>query len=160
MNNNWIVWLTILVMLVGVAGTFLPILPGLVMIFCAALAYGIYDNFNQISPYIIIVLGILTAFGTGVDYFAGAVGAKQSGASKAGSWGAVLGGLVGLFFFPWGIIFFPPVGVILGELAVGKSLQQAIRAAWGTCLGLLGGAVAKILIALLMTGLFIWDLFI
>lgn len=155
--GDWVLWVTVVLMLIGVAGTILPLLPGLALIFLSGLGYGIYDRFQHVSPVVIVVLAVLTALGLGVDYFAGVVGAKSSGASKYGTWGALLGGVLGIFFLPWGVLIFPPAGVITGELIAGKNWSQAVTTAWGTCLGMLGGAVAKVLLAVLMTGLFIWD---
>jgi len=155
--GDWVFWVAIVLMLIGVAGTILPLLPGLALIFLTGLGYGIYDKFQHVSPAVTAVLAVLTVLGLGVDYFAGVVGAKSSGASKSGTWGALLGGILGVLFLPWGVLIFPPAGAIIGELIAGKDPRQAVTTAWGTCLGMLGGAVAKLLLAVLMTGLFIWD---
>lgn len=153
---EWQFWLALIVMIVGIVGTVLPILPGLILIFGAALAYGIFDKFQHITPTVLVILGLLTIVGIALDYFAGVIGAKHYGASKYGTWGAIIGAVAGLFLFPFGLLIFPPLGVIIGEMLSGKQLEQAISSAWGTCLGMLGGAVAKIGIGVIMTGIFIW----
>lgn len=154
---NWVFWVSVLLMLIGVLGTILPLLPGLILIFVTALGYGIYDHFQHISPVMLVVLAVLTGLGLSVDYFAGVIGAKSSGASRYGIWGALLGGILGILFLPWGVLLFPPAGAIIGELIAGKNWSEAVASAWGTCLGMMGGAIAKVLLALLMTGLFIWE---
>ena len=154
---NWVLMVSVLLMLIGVVGTIVPLLPGLVLIFLTALGYGIYDQFQHISPAVILVLAVLTVLGLSMDYIAGLIGAKRSGASKYGMWGALLGGILGVFFLPWGVLLFPPAGAIIGEIIAGKDWNAAITSAWGTCLGMFGGAVTKFILALLMTGMFIWD---
>lgn len=153
---GWQFWLALVVMIVGIAGTVIPVLPGLILVFCAAFAYGIFDAFQHITPTVLVILGFLTVVGIAVDYFAGVIGAKRFGASRYGTWGAIIGGVAGVFVLPFGLLLFPPLGVILGEMLSGKPLEQAISSAWGTCLGMLGGTVAKVGIGLLMTGIFVW----
>lgn len=154
---DWVLWLAIVLMFAGIAGTFLPIIPGLPLIFFTALAYGFYDGFKHVSAWVMVFLLILTALGQGVDYFAGVLGAKRYGASKYGTYGALFGGLLGILFLPWGLLLFPPIGAVVGELISGSDLDKALNCAWGTCLGMLGGAVAKVIIAVIMTGTFIWE---
>lgn len=153
---EWQFWVALTVMLVGIIGTVLPVLPGLILIFCSALVYGIFDAFQHITPGVLVVIGLLTILGLALDYFAGVIGAKRYGASRYGIWGAIIGAIAGLFFFPFGLGLFPPLGVIIGEVLGGKKVEQAISSAWGTCLGMLGGAVAKIGIGVIMTGIFVW----
>ncbi|HEX3033095.1 MAG TPA: DUF456 family protein [Bacillota bacterium] len=156
---EWQFWAALTVMVIGVVGTVVPLIPGLVLIFGSALAYGIFDAFIHITPGVMIVLGLLTGLGLALDYFAGVIGAQRFGASRYGTWGAVIGAVAGLVFLPFGpfgIIVLPAVGVVLGEVLAGNSLEKALASAWGTCMGMLGGAVAKIGIGILMIGIFIW----
>jgi hypothetical protein len=68
--------------------------------------------------------------------------------------GAVLGGLVGIFFGPLGIILGPFVGAVLAELSLRRDWASAQRAGLGATLGLVLGAVAKLALAGAMLGIF------
>jgi uncharacterized protein len=82
------------------------------------------------------------------------VGAKQLGASSRGVFGAVVGAVIGLFFSLPGILFGPFLGALVFELAGRREFKDAARAGLGATLGLLAGAVGKLLCCLLMMGLF------
>jgi uncharacterized protein YqgC (DUF456 family) len=66
----------------------------------------------------------------------------------------VLGGVVGLFFAPIGILIGPFAGALLAELSLRRDLEAARRAGFGATLGLLLGSVAKLGLACLMIGIF------
>nr|WP_054695863.1 DUF456 family protein [Syntrophomonas palmitatica] len=92
--------LAIILMLVGVAGTVLPALPGVVLVFLTAAAYGWYEGFHQIKANYLMILAGLTLLSVLVSYASAVWGAKYFGSSKAGTWGAVIGVIAGIFFFP------------------------------------------------------------
>lgn len=155
-----LVWiLTALLMLAGLVGTVVPLVPGAALIVAgAALHQGMLPDGASIGwGWVIVLLG-LTVLSGGVDIVAGALGAKRFGASKWGALGGLLGAIVGLFFALPGLILGPIVGVVLAELLVArKEWRAAARASWGTILGTLLGALGKLVIAVLMVTLF-WAL--
>ena len=91
----------------------------------------------------------------GIDFVAGMVGARKLGASRRGMIGAVLGGLVGLFFSLPGIVLGPFLGALLLEYWGGRPLKEATQAGVGTLLGLVAGVFGKIACCLLMIMLFV-----
>ena len=100
-------------------------------------------------------LVLLTLLSYGVEFAGGYFGAKRFGATKWGTFGAMLGAIVGLFFpFP-GLIIAPIVGAVAGELLAGKHLVSAGRAGWGTLLGNLAGMLGKLTIGLVMVSWFL-----
>jgi len=112
------------------------------------------NEYQRVGTGWLLVIGALGAFGVLVDFMAGVLGAKRVGASKAALWGASLGTVAGMFFGIPGLILGPFVGALLGELASGKSVLRSAHVGVGTWLGLLFGTLVKLVISLLMIGMF------
>lgn len=141
--------IALLFILVGIAGTILPILPGVAMIFVAIAAYGWYEGFQSITAGYLMVLAGLTILSMLVDYLSTYLGAKHFDSSRLGMWGAVLGSLLGIFLFPpLGIIVCPWLGALGGELVQGHDLRKAMRSGLGAVIGLFSGVVFKVLIGM------------
>ena|SRR5690606_19905574 len=134
--------------LVGILGSFLPVLPGpplswlgLLMLY---LTKSVPDNWW--------VLGItlfLTLLVTVLDYVVPAMGTKRFGGTKAGMWGTVIGLLVAIFvpiFGPFGIIIWPFIGALVGELLNKANQKTALKAAFGSFLGFLTGTFMKLVL--------------
>jgi uncharacterized protein YqgC (DUF456 family) len=143
-----------LLILVGVAGTVLPALPGLPLVFAGMLLAAWAGGFEQVGAGVLALLGILTVLSLGVDFLATAMGAKRVGASRLAVAGAVVGTFAGLFFGPIGLIAGPFVGALCGELIHGREVRQATRVGFGTWVGILLGTALKIGLAFAMLGLF------
>ncbi len=146
--------LSVVLVMIGLAGLILPALPGLPLVFAGMLLAAWAGGFEVIGWVTLVVLGLLTLLSVGVDIFATLVGAKRVGASRKALIGAVLGTVVGIFFGPLGILIGPFVGALLGELWHGRVLGQAARVGLGTWLGILLGTVLKLGLAFTMLGLF------
>lgn len=146
--------LALLVMLVGLVGSVLPILPGAPIILIAAILHRLYFGANGASTLVLVLMAIFTLLSFGFDYLASMFGAKKLGATWRGVLGAVIGGVVGIFFNLPGIILGPFIGAVLFELAGGRQVKHAARAGLGAMLGLLAGAVGKLAICVAMIGLF------
>lgn len=154
MNTDTVVLgLAIILMLVGVAGTILPALPGVLLIFLTVAAYGWYEGFHTISAHYLVILAGLTLLSMLVHYLSAVWGARHYGSSKYGSWGAIIGMLLGIFIFPpLGIFIGAFLGALLGEYITCNQLEKAARAGLGTIVGLFSGMVFNLLLAL---GMFI-----
>ncbi len=149
--NTVAVIITIVLILVGIAGTFVPILPGIPLIFVAIAAYGWYDGFQVITASYLAVLAGLALLSLFVDYLATYLGAKHFDSSKVGMWGAVLGGVAGIFIIPpLGLLICPWLGAILGELLQGHDLKKALRSGFGAVIGLFSGIVVKVIVGVAM----------
>ncbi len=152
--------LAVIMMLVGIAGTVLPALPGLPLVFAGMLLAAWAGDFNEVSGWTIAVLALLTLLSLGIDLMATALGAKRVGASKPALVGAVLGTFAGLMFGIVGIFVGPFVGALLGELVWlrgvgGKELGKATKVGLGTWLGIVVGTILKLGVAFVMVGLFL-----
>src|SRR5919109_1991889 len=141
-------FLTILLFAIGLIGTIAPILPGTTIILAAAIIHRVMlGRDKSIGWQTIIVLVLLTLATYALDVLAGYFGAKYFGATKWGTFGAVLGALVGLFFGIIGLFAGPVIGAVAGEFIAGKRMIDAGRAGWGSLLGNLGGMIGKLIIA-------------
>ena len=142
--------LAALLVIAGLAGTMLPIIPGLPLMFGGLLLAAWLDNFNHLGAISLIIMALLTALGLVIDFFAGLLGAKASGASSQALWGAFIGGIVGMFFGLAGVLLGPLVGAIIGEFIARKDAFQAGKVGIGTFIGFIVGAVAKVACAFAM----------
>jgi uncharacterized protein len=149
----WIV--AVLLIVVGVAGTVLPALPGVPLIFGGVLLAAWIGDFQRISVFTVVVLAILAVLGIVIDYVAAAISAKRAGASRQGIIGAAIGTLAGVFTGLWGLLFMPLMGAAIGEFIAHKDALRAGKVGAATWFGLLVGTAIKLAIAFTMVGVFI-----
>ena len=147
-----------ILILVGVLGSFLPVLPGPPIswlgLLLLHLTKAVPDNWWFLGITLVFALLI-----TVMDYVIPAMGTKKFGGSKAGMIGTVVGLLVAIFFpilGPFGIIIWPFVGALVGELSNKADQKTALKAAFGSFLGFLTGTFMKFLITIIYAGLFTW----
>jgi len=151
MNTFW--WcLTIFLMLAGLAGTVLPLVPGAILILVGAAVN--HFAIGSVGWGTLVVLTLLAILTQVLDFVSGAAGAKWFGATPWGAIGGILGAIVGLFFGLPGLFIGPLAGAIAGELIGGKGLLPAGKSGWGTFLGTTAGLIGKLAIAVLMIGWF------
>ncbi|HSF83514.1 MAG TPA: DUF456 domain-containing protein [Anaerolineales bacterium] len=136
--NISIFWLTQLFMLVGLFGLVVPIFPGTVIIWLAALGYGLVTGFGTLGTVLFVIITLLMLAGTIVDNLFMGAGARKGGASWLTIGIALLAGVLGtLFFPPLGGLIAAPLAVLLLEAYRTRSLEkgwQALRglaAGWG-----------------------------
>jgi len=147
-----------LIVIAGLAGTVIPALPGVPLVFAGLFVGAWIGNFETIGWITIGVLALLALVAWAVDFLAGALGARYLGASSRAFWGATLGAIAGIFFGLPGIVLGPFIGAVLGELSGGSDLIQSGRAGIGAWLGMVVATAAKLTIAFLMIGLVIFQL--
>jgi uncharacterized protein YqgC (DUF456 family) len=148
-----------MLILIGLLGVILPILPGIPLSWLGLFIYAVGTGFERISVTTVVVFFVLMLVSLAIDFFAPMLGAKKYKSSKLGVFGAFVGITVGIFFGIWGIILGPFIGALLGELISGKDTKQAFSSAWGTFIGMLLGSLLKMIIILVMAGFFIASLF-
>lgn len=140
--------------LIGLAGAVVPILPGVPLVFAGMLLAAWADHFQHVGGWTLTLLGVLGVLALLVDFVAGLFGARRVGASTRALWGASLGTLVGLFFGLPGLLLGPFAGAVAGELSVGSQVEKAAKVGIGTWLGLLFGTLAKLALCFTMLGVF------
>jgi uncharacterized protein len=141
-------FLTLGLMLVGLVGTVVPLVPGTILILCGAVLN--YFVLHSIGWPTLVALTLMMIVAQTLDIMSGSLGAKWFGATRWGAIGAILGAIVGLFFGLPGILIGPLAGALIGELLGGKGLLPAGRSSWGTLLGTTAGIVGKFTIGVLM----------
>ncbi len=187
--NEPILWITLLIMLVGLLGSVLPGLPGVPLIFAAALVYAYVTDFEVVGALVLVLLGLFALLAFVADFLSTAYGARRFGASNWGTAGGAIGGLVGALggtlFFGVGALFGLLAGTIVGVF-VGEYLRRrkqassvserrrvrsvrgggrgdwrrTSRAAGGVLVGYLFGAVAQGVLGLLSVIVFVVALFV
>lgn len=140
--------------LVGLLGTVLPVLPGLPVMFAGMLLAAWADGFQRIGVWTLVLLGLLLAISIAVDVLSSILGAKRVGASNKALFGAGLGGFVGIFFGIPGLLAGPFVGAAIGEMAHGREWREASKVGFGTWVGLALGAALKLALAFSMLAIF------
>lgn len=149
---EWL-WITvgIILCLLGIAGSILPVLPGPPLNYAALVILHVTRihefSYKFLAGWLFITLVVVV-----LDYLIPIYGAKLSGGSKKGVWGATIGLLIGIFFFPpFGMILWSFIGAVLGEMLEGKALDIALKAGTGTFLGFIAGTIVKLIVSLIMT---------
>lgn len=146
--------LALLLMGVGVAGSILPGVPSTPLVLIAAIGHKLYFGPTGAAWWVLVILAAFTALSLVMDYVATVYGAKKLGATWRGAVGAIVGGLIGLFFSLPGILLGPFIGAFLFEMAGGREWREASKAGVGATLGLLAGALGKLACCIAMMALF------
>jgi uncharacterized protein YqgC (DUF456 family) len=150
-----------LLMLVGIIGSILPIIPGtpiswlgLIMLFLAP-SLPFDWTFIIITGIVAIAIYIL-------DYIIPAIGTKRFGGSRAGAWGTTLGLIVGIIApIPFGILIGPFLGALIGELVFNETKgPQAFTAAVGSFFGFLASTFMKFFATCIYLGIFLYQLYL
>lgn len=149
----WVI--AILLMVAGVIGSFLPAVPGVILVYGGMLLAAWIDGFTRIGWVTLAILGLLTVVALLGDMLGSLIGAKRVGASKAALVGAAIGGLIGIFFGIIGALLGPFLGAALGELLSRRPLSQSVRVGAGTWLGLLFSLLFRVVIVFTMLAVFI-----
>lgn len=151
--------LAVILVLVGIAGTILPALPGAPLVGIGLLLAAWADRFEKVGWFPLVVIGVLTVLTLVVDFLATMLGAKRVGASGLALFGAAVGTIAGLFFGLPGVILGPFVGAVLGEYLARRNHEQAVKVGIGTWIGLLLGTAGKLALIFMMIGVFAFAYF-
>ncbi|HXP65529.1 MAG TPA: DUF456 family protein [Steroidobacteraceae bacterium] len=143
-----------ILIVVGLAGAVVPMLPGIPLIFGGLWIVAAADHYQHVGSGWLIAIACVAVFGLAMDFGAAALGAKRVGASARAVSGALIGTVVGIFFGIPGLIFGPFAGALIGELSVGRGLERSARVGFATWIGLIFGTVAKVATSIIMIVLF------
>ncbi len=154
----WI--LSAALILLGLAGTVLPALPGTLFVLAGIVLGAWIDDFTRVGWGSVAAVSVLAVLAWGLDYASGLLGASKVGASRQAIIGAALGTVAGVFMGLVGVLFMPLVGAALGEYMARREHGRAVKVGVATWLGIMAGLVAKVVIAFMMIGVFIGALLI
>jgi uncharacterized protein YqgC (DUF456 family) len=144
----------LLLLLTGIIGCVLPVVPGPPLSYLALLMLQL-TSWGDFSARFLWISAGVAVFVTVLDFVVPVWGTKRFGGTRGGLWGASLGLVAGLFLGPVGIILGPFLGAFLGELIGHSDSDRAMKAAFGSFIGLLTGVVLK----LIVSGVFTWYFF-
>jgi uncharacterized protein len=155
----WSVWLlTCSLLIIGLAGTILPLIPGPIIIFIGGVLHTLLRPESGMSGWGIAMLALLLVISYVLDFFSGALGSKWFGGSKWGIAGVIIGGIIGLFFSLPGLILGPLIGGFAFEVLFAKKrIMPATKSTFGTAVGTTVGIAARFFIGLLMVAWFFAD---
>lgn len=143
-----------LVVVVGLVGTLIPVLPGTLIIFAGALLWGWSTGFTDVDGQALLVIGIIAALSQILGQLAGWLGGKVIGSSRWGAVGAIVGSIVAVFvpvpFGLFGFVVYPFLLALLFELIGGRSFRKSLRSGVGSALGVLGGVVMQLVFGVVM----------
>jgi uncharacterized protein len=155
METNALMWLlAIVLMVVGLIGTVLPALPGVILVLAGVIVGAWIDDFAKVPVWIVVLIAVLAVIAWATDYVATLLGAKKAGASTLALVGAAIGTIVGIFMGLIGVLFLPLIGAALGQYLSERNSRNAAKVGIATWLGLLVGTVVKIAIVFMMLGIF------
>lgn len=144
-----------LLMIGGIMGAFLPVVPGLPLSYAGLLMLQLTEH-PPFSLRFLVVWALIVLMVQLLEQVGSIAGAKKMGATQYGVWGSVIGAILGFLLFPpFGIVFGPILGAYVGELINKTPSNLALRAAMGAVLGFFVSTLLKVLIALIMAYYFV-----
>jgi uncharacterized protein len=152
--------LGVLLILVGVAGLVLPMVPGTALIAAGAVTVAAADGFVRVGWISVALIVALALFSIVADLLASLAGARRGGASKWGMAGAILGLLLGLPFGVLGVLLGPAIGAVTLEWLKDPDLKRASRAGAGAFIGFIIGNAIKFAAAFAMIGILLIAYFV
>jgi uncharacterized protein len=155
--DTFLIILGLICMIIGLLGSFLPVLPGPIISWIGILLL-YFTNIIPVNYWILIPTFLFMVLISVLDYLIPAKGTKKFGGSKYGIWGTNIGLIVGIFVpIPLGFLVGPFVGAFVGELYFNiKDKNRAFKAATGAIIGLLVSSFMKFMFCLLYLGIFLW----
>ena len=138
-----------ILIVIGIIGCIVPGLPGTPIAYAGLWVAQATDRID-FSWQFLLIWGIVVVIISVLDYLVPAWGTKRYGGTKWGVWGSTIGVFIGLFFGAAGVILGPLVGAVIGELIAGKELASALRAGWGSFIGIFFGTILKLIACGLM----------
>jgi hypothetical protein len=157
MSDYILLILGIILMIIGIIGCLVPVLPGPPLSFVGLILLHL-SRFGQFSTPTLIILGVIAVLVTVMDYIVPVWGAKKFGGSKYGTKGATVGLIIGFFIGPLGIILGPLIGAFVGEMIFKDDMNYAFKAGFGSLLGFLTGIGLKLAASFMMTFYFVKEL--
>lgn len=151
----FLVILGVLLMILGILGSFLPVIPGPLTSWIGLLVLHFTEGVQLSTTFLVVTL-IVAVFIYVLDYIIPAIGTKRFGGSKEGMIGTTLGLVIGLIApIPFGIIIGPFIGALVGEMIHRNDINKALKSAFGSFLGFIASTFLKFIVAIIYLGLFI-----
>jgi uncharacterized protein YqgC (DUF456 family) len=144
----------VIIMILGIIGCLVPVLPGPPLSFIGLLLLH-FTKFGDFTTPTLIIFASMAVFVTVLDYLVPMWGTRKFGGSKYGTRGAAIGLIIGFFFGPLGIILGPLLGAFTGEMIFKDDFKYAMKAGFGSLVGFLTGVGLKLAASFIMTFYFV-----
>ena len=148
-----------LCVLVGLLGTFIPMLPGTPISYIGLLLLLLIPGCTLTWKFF-VVWGVIVAIVQVLNYFIPIWGVSKFGGTKYGNWGSVVGVIIGLVFPPIGIFLGPFIGAVVGELIGGMNFESSLKAGFGSFVGTFVGMVLGIIVAVILAFYYFKEVFL
>lgn len=147
---DWL-WISlgIICVLLGIAGSFLPLIPGPPIAYAGLLLQQLKTE-KAFSANFLITWAVIVAVTLVLDYLVPIWGTSRFGGTKYGMWGCTLGFVLAFWMGPWGVVLGPLIGAFAGEMIAKQDSRNALRAALGSFMGFLLGSLLKVIVCFMM----------
>lgn len=135
----------------GTVGSIVPIVPGIPAALIGLIIYGFATHFVAVTVLGLMIFSALTLLTIVLDVFGPGLAAKGYKSSRTGAWGAILGGIFGIFILgPIGVLVGPFLGGFLGELLASGNHERSLKTAWAAFVGQMIGWAFKLSVGIAM----------
>lgn len=152
--TEWLWVVAIILVVIGIAGTILPILPGVPLVFSGLFLAAWLDGYTKVSILTLCIIGAIALIALVVDAVTSLVMVKRVGASKYGLWGAAIGAFAGLLLGVLGLVLGTAIGAAVGELVASQDSGRATAVGVAAGLGFVIALVIKIVLLIMMLAIF------
>jgi len=144
-----IILICVVLLVLGVLGCFIPVIPGPPLAYAALLLVSIFTDYKFEDSFLVQWAGIVIAV-TAADFWLQVYGVKKFGGTKKAINGTMIGLLVGIIVpIPFGFIIGPFAGAFIGAYLDEKDdLLKVLKIASGALIGFIGGVVLKLLVCI------------
>jgi uncharacterized protein len=154
MTDYILVIIGVIIMILGIIGCLVPVLPGPPLNFIGLLLLH-FTRFGHFTTLTLVIFASIAVVVTVLDYLVPMWGTRKFGGSKYGTRGAAIGLIIGFFLGPLGIILGPLLGAFTGEMIFKDDFKYAMKAGFGSLVGFLTGVGLKLAASFIMTFYFV-----
>ena len=140
--------------ILGIIGSFLPILPGPILSWVGFFILYLFGDFSITVKFLIITF-LISIIVFLADNIISIIGVKKSGGGKGSIIGSIIGLILGLLFLPIGIILGPLIGAFIGEYISQNNFKKSLKVSLGAFFGFLSGVFIKFLMSLIFLGYYL-----
>ena len=153
----FIICLVAFILLLGIIGCFVPIIPGPPISYGALLVFHFFSSYN-IDENTLWIWGLIVIAVTVFDLWIQIYGVKKFGGTKKAVNGSIIGLIIGIFLFPpFGIIIGPFFGAFIGAKMDNPDVNKALKIALGAFAGFILGTLVKLSVSLYFIPKIIYD---
>lgn len=148
---------TLIIMVLGIIGTAIPLLPGTIVVWLATLGFAVFTDWALLTPFWFVMITVIALITGSADWWLPMLGANLAGGSRWSGLVGSIGGLIGFFAFNFiGSLVGYALGVISAEYYRLREWRPALRSSLGGLAGVGMANVVQFIGAIMILSLFIW----